>query len=98
MISATITRPTTMSPTFHADRKVSLVENIDIAPIVEPRPRVISLEPVPRRMGARSRGRKRPPALEGISVDGDARTISDSAQTQRVSNHTEDSETPGSPA
>jgi len=97
MISSTLTRPTTISPISHADRKVSFVENIDIAPIIQPRPRIISLEPVSRRIRARSRARKRPNAQEGSSADGDARTT-DFAPTQRTSHLTEESEMPGSPA
>ncbi|KAJ4344009.1 ph-response sensor protein [Ascochyta clinopodiicola] len=49
MLTSTLTRPTTMSPTATCDTKVSLKDVIDIAPIAEPKPRVISLEPISRR-------------------------------------------------
>lgn len=49
MLTSTLTRPTTMSPTTTCDTKVSLRDVIDVAPIAEPKPRVISLEPISRR-------------------------------------------------
>ncbi|KAI4618541.1 hypothetical protein J4E80_005143 [Alternaria sp. BMP 0032] len=59
MLNATLTRPTTMSPTASCDTKVYLTESIDIAPVPQLKPRVISLEPISRRTRARST-RKRP--------------------------------------
>lgn len=59
MLTATLTRPTTISPTTSCDTKVYLVDTIDIAPIPEPKPRVISLEPISRRTRAKP-SRKRP--------------------------------------
>lgn len=50
-----MTRPTTISPvTFH-DQKIYYTEHIDIAPLLPPIPRTITLEPVARR----TRGRKK---------------------------------------
>lgn len=49
MLTSTLTRPTTISPTATCDTKVALKDVIDIAPIAEPKPRVISLEPISRR-------------------------------------------------
>ena len=49
MLTSTLTRPTTMSPTTTCDVKVTLRDAIDVAPIAEPKPRVISLEPISRR-------------------------------------------------
>jgi hypothetical protein len=57
MLTATLTRPTTISPTNFCDTKVNLIEAVDIAPIPEPKPRIISLEPISRRARAK---RKRP--------------------------------------
>lgn len=54
MLTATMTRPTTMSPTASCDTKVNLIESIDIAPIPEPKPRIISLEPISRRRRAKT--------------------------------------------
>jgi hypothetical protein len=59
MLTATLTRPTTISPTTSCDAKVNLVDSIDIAPIPEPKPRIISLEPISRRSRAKT-PRKRP--------------------------------------
>ncbi|KAF1920156.1 hypothetical protein BDU57DRAFT_508309 [Ampelomyces quisqualis] len=59
MLTATITRPTTMSPIASCDAKVNLIQTIDIAPIAEPKPRIISLEPISRRAQAKP-PRKRP--------------------------------------
>lgn len=49
MITSTLTRPTTISPTMTCDKRIALLENIDIAPLPAPKPRVISLEPVPKK-------------------------------------------------
>jgi hypothetical protein len=66
MLNATLTRPTTMSPTASCDTKVYLTDTIDIAPVPEPKPRVISLEPISRRTRGRT-ARKRPVgAAEGV--------------------------------
>ncbi|KAL2350737.1 hypothetical protein BJ546DRAFT_374808 [Cryomyces antarcticus] len=54
MVTATMTRPTTISPTMTCDRKVFLVENIDIAALRPPKPRTISLEPISRRSRVRA--------------------------------------------
>jgi hypothetical protein len=44
-----MTRPTTISPTTNCERKINFVQDIDIASLSTPKPRVISLEPIPRR-------------------------------------------------
>ncbi|KNG49024.1 ph response protein [Stemphylium lycopersici] len=59
MLNATLTRPTTISPTASCDTKVYLTEAIDIAPVADPKPRIISLEPISRRTRNKST-RKRP--------------------------------------
>ena len=58
MITATLTRPTTISPTIYCDRKVYYVERIDISPLYPPKPRTITLAPVARRSRARTQARK----------------------------------------
>ena len=58
MITATMTRPTTISPTISYDRKVYFVERIDVSPLYPPKPRTITLEPVSRRSRAKSQARK----------------------------------------
>lgn len=57
MLTSTLTRPTTISPTTSCDVKVALRDSIDIAPIAEPKPRVISLEPISRRTRRSPRAR-----------------------------------------
>ncbi|KAF7542972.1 hypothetical protein G7046_g10083 [Stylonectria norvegica] len=49
MITATLTRPTTITPTASCDRKVLLVEKVDIGLLQPPRPRTIFLEPISKR-------------------------------------------------
>lgn len=58
MITATLTRPTTMSPTIFCDRKVYFVEHIDISFLYPPKPRTITLAPVARRSRAKDQKRK----------------------------------------
>ncbi|CAI6341657.1 unnamed protein product [Periconia digitata] len=64
MLTSTLTRPTTMSPTTSDNKKVHVVDVIDIAPIPEPKPRIISLEPISRRTRTKP-PRKRPQHQEG---------------------------------
>lgn len=49
MITATITRPTSINTTSSCDQKISFVEKVDIGPMGPPKPRTISLEPISRR-------------------------------------------------
>jgi arrestin-related trafficking adapter 9 len=49
MIRAAITRPTSIAATSSCDRKISLVETIDIGPVIPPKPNIISLEPISKR-------------------------------------------------
>ncbi|RDA96010.1 hypothetical protein CP533_5882 [Ophiocordyceps camponoti-saundersi (nom. inval.)] len=49
MITAILTRPTTIAPTSSCDRKVTLVQKIDIGMLSPPRPRTIFLEPISKR-------------------------------------------------
>ncbi|KAI9818043.1 MAG: ph-response sensor protein [Pycnora praestabilis] len=48
-ITSTLTRPTAISPTTIYSRKIYLVESIDVASLHQPKPRVITLEPIHRR-------------------------------------------------
>lgn len=58
MLSATLTRPTTITPTLICDRKIYLVEVVDIASMRQPKPRTITLEPITRRSKARMSAKK----------------------------------------
>ncbi|KAF4972192.1 hypothetical protein FZEAL_9654 [Fusarium zealandicum] len=49
MVTATLTRPTSIAPTSSCERKVMLVENVDIGLLQDPRPRTIFLEPISKR-------------------------------------------------
>ncbi|KAJ4370490.1 ph-response sensor protein [Neocucurbitaria cava] len=70
MLTSTMTRPTTISPTTSCDTKVYLIDTIDIAPIPDPKPRIVSLEPISRRARAKS-SRKRQVTT---AIDGGPRT------------------------
>ncbi|KAH0387710.1 hypothetical protein KCU92_g1543, partial [Aureobasidium melanogenum] len=52
MLTATLTRPTTIAPVITHDQKIYLVERVDIAPLLSPKPRTITLEPVSRKIKA----------------------------------------------
>ncbi|EPE27701.1 E set [Glarea lozoyensis ATCC 20868] len=61
LITATVTRPTSIAATSSCDQKINLVETVDIGPMMAPKPRTISLEPIARR----PRRRKTVKAKEG---------------------------------
>lgn len=52
MLTASVTRPTTISPVAFKDQKIYFVEQIDISPLIPPKPRTITLEPVPKKSRA----------------------------------------------
>ncbi|KAI9809735.1 MAG: hypothetical protein M1825_000168 [Sarcosagium campestre] len=54
ILTATLTRPTTIMPTSTCDRKLRFVEVIDIGSLRAPKPRKISLEPIARRSKLRN--------------------------------------------
>ncbi|KAK0746000.1 hypothetical protein B0T18DRAFT_367968 [Schizothecium vesticola] len=49
LITATLTRPTTIAPTMICERKIYLVEKLDIGSVLVPRSRTIYLEPISKR-------------------------------------------------
>lgn len=49
MITSTLTRPTTIGPTMRCERQVQLVETVDIAPLRQPKPRMVSVETLSRK-------------------------------------------------
>lgn len=49
MITATLTRPTAITPTMSCDKRVLLVEKIDVGQLPPPRSRTIFLEPISKR-------------------------------------------------
>ncbi|OKL56666.1 pH-response regulator protein palF/RIM8 [Talaromyces atroroseus] len=53
IITATLTRPITISPTISCHRRITVLEDINIAPFPAPKPRVVSLEPVSKKSKVR---------------------------------------------
>lgn len=61
LITATLTRPTSINPTTSCERKIYLVEKLDVGPLTAPRARTIYLEPIPKK----TRKKKQPvPTVE----------------------------------
>jgi hypothetical protein len=83
MITATITRPTSIAATSTCDQKISLVETVDIGPMVPPKAQKISLEPIARR----TRRKKTTRSKESGSLD-----------TTSTSPRSEKTQMPGSPS
>ncbi|KAL1618977.1 ph-response sensor protein [Neofusicoccum ribis] len=109
MLTSTMTRPTTIMPTATCDRKIYLIESIDIAPLVRPKPRIVTLERVSRRSRAKSKVKKgtgtgsgsNGERSNGSGSNGDqsnGQTRTEPSRSSRVSELSEDVETPGSPA
>ncbi|KAH3916262.1 hypothetical protein HBI56_035910 [Parastagonospora nodorum] len=99
MLTATLTRPTTISPTASCDAKVNLIDAIDIAPIGEPKPRIISLEPISRR-GRTKTPRKRPDTAAADSTSQTPQGLEPprTAQGSDPNGTTEEAECPRSPS
>lgn len=75
MITATMTRPTSIAAASSCDRKISFVETVDIGPMPPPKARVISLEPISRK------ARRKKKSKEGESQDStDAGSVNDAAR------------------
>ncbi|KAK7184130.1 hypothetical protein DPSP01_001230 [Paraphaeosphaeria sporulosa] len=66
MLTASLTKPTTMSPVSSCDTKVNFMDVIDVAAIPEPKPRAISLEPISRR--GRTRTPKKLPQVQEATL------------------------------
>ncbi|KAK1752463.1 putative pH-response regulator protein palF/rim-8 [Echria macrotheca] len=49
LITATLTRPTSITPTTSCERKIYLVEKVDIGPVAVPQSHTIYLEPISKR-------------------------------------------------
>ncbi|KAK4156945.1 hypothetical protein C8A00DRAFT_12146 [Chaetomidium leptoderma] len=93
MITATLTRPTSIGtktpPKTSCERKVYLVESLDIGSLTPPRPRTIYLEPISKRPR-----KKRPPvagAEKGSVASDTAAPASDLDSTRANENSTEGS-------
>ena len=101
MISATLTRPTTISPTVHCDHKVYLLEQIDISYLYPPKARTITLEPISRRARTKNPTRRLKNSSERTPTRSDIGTPSlqrrESGASSSLSMRA-DAETPHSPA
>ncbi|KAF2003434.1 hypothetical protein P154DRAFT_428852 [Amniculicola lignicola CBS 123094] len=101
MLTSTLTRPTTMSPITSCDTKVYVMDVIDVAPIPEPKPRVISLEPISRRARTKASTRRQKTIAEATQPQTNAEGSSERPRTGRtseLSSVAEESDNPGSPA
>ncbi|KAF2185096.1 hypothetical protein K469DRAFT_577954 [Zopfia rhizophila CBS 207.26] len=99
MLTSTLTRPTTISPTTSCDTKVYLMETIDIAPVAEPKPQVISLEPISRRTRTKTGVRRRTTIMETAQQPADnTDSTTRNGRVLELNSVTEESDTPGSPA
>ncbi|TDZ12733.1 pH-response regulator protein palF/RIM8 [Colletotrichum spinosum] len=71
MITATLTRPTSISPTTSCDRKIQLVEKVDIGPLAPPRPRTIYLEPISKKSKRRRTGAEKATTADALDQSSD---------------------------
>lgn len=101
MITATMTRPTTLMPTVTCDHTVYFVERIDISRLYPPKPRTITLEPVSKRARTRSHARKLVDATGRRSRKVDSTQQTEQSRESRASSMLSiqaETETPISPA
>lgn len=80
MISSTVTRPTSIAATATCDQKISLVETVDIGPMLPPKPRTISLEPISRRTRRVRTIKNKDNGVQGLK---DVKEVSTGSQTTR---------------
>lgn len=59
MVSATLTRPNSMTPILFDDQKIYFTERIDVAQLLPPKPRTINLEPLLKRSQTKSSSRRK---------------------------------------
>lgn len=100
MLTASMTKPTTMSPVSSTETKVHFMDVVDVASIPEPKPRIISLEPISRRGRARA-PKKLPQVQEATGPTLRVPGSSESTRSTRASDShlgMEEAEHPGSPA
>jgi hypothetical protein len=93
MLTATLTRPTTIAPVITHDQKIYLVERVDIAPLLPPMPRTITLEPVTRRIKPLKASASLPPRTPNSparETEPPASSISEYSLDSRVSSSLSD--------
>ncbi|KAH8726316.1 hypothetical protein GQ44DRAFT_614235 [Phaeosphaeriaceae sp. PMI808] len=99
MLTSTLTRPTTISPTTTCEVKVYLADSVDIAPIAEPKQRIISLEPISRRTRTKPpRKRPDPAVADATSHTPNGFDAPQKAQTSESSHALDENEAPRSPS
>lgn len=69
MLTATMTRPTTISPITYHDQKILYTQQIDTSRYLPPRPRTITLEPLVR--SSNGRGSRKPKRSEDDGAETD---------------------------
>lgn len=100
MITATVTRPTTISPTLSCNRKIYFVERIDISPLIPPKSRTITLEAVSRRKVAKDHAKKLvdPADRKSRKTDSASRSSPQRTSNSTAPSTTTESEPPMSPS
>lgn len=99
MLTSTLTRPTTISPTTSCDTKVFLMDIVDVAPVPEPKSRVISLEPISRRSRNKASSRKQPnPTPKAAQPGTEGTEPTPNGRVSELNSVAEESDSPGSPA
>ncbi|ROT37400.1 hypothetical protein SODALDRAFT_340699 [Sodiomyces alkalinus F11] len=75
MITATMTRPTSINATTTCERKIALIEKIDIGLLPRPRPKMIYVEPISKKSRRRKQaaGQERPPISSDVTDQGSDR-------------------------
>ncbi|KAK4220140.1 pH-response regulator protein palF/prr-3 [Rhypophila decipiens] len=87
LITATLTRPTSISPTTSCETKIYLVDKVDVGSLSPPRPHTIYLEPISKRSK-----KKKAPGVENRSATSETpEPASDLDSTRANENSTEGS-------
>lgn len=90
-ITATLTRPTAISPTMSCERNVELIEQVDIGSLPLPRPRTIYLEPISKK----ARKKRAPGSVlsekQPATSDNNGDTMSDPDSTRVIETSTDGS-------
>ncbi|KFY06881.1 hypothetical protein V492_07656 [Pseudogymnoascus sp. VKM F-4246] len=99
MIRSTLTRPTSIAATSTCERKISLVETVDIGPMSIPKPRTISLEPIAKssRKHIRSAARAEQAAAEASRSSGQPNPTESTTAEETASQRPSTSNPPSSP-
>ncbi|KAL9095624.1 MAG: hypothetical protein Q9165_002056 [Trypethelium subeluteriae] len=92
MLTASLTRPTTISPIAYCDRKLKFLETIDIAPLAVPKPREVSVKAVSKRSRVKQMSK-----LQTEHVHTAERSSPDPVCNRRTSSIQDGSQAPGSP-